>query len=262
MDLYLKDRVAVIGGSSKGLGKACAYKLACEGANIVLCANDYDSLCRTESEIRLLGVDVLPLMVNMSSKSDNEFIVNETIKKFGKIDILVNNSGGPKPGAFFDINEEDWAKAFEDVLLYAVRMINLVAPYMKENNWGRIVNLTSLAVKEPAPSLILSNVFRTGVVAMARSLSKELIRHNITINNICPGAFKTERAIELMQVAADKQNKSIEEIENNAISKMPLGRYQHPNELGDLVAFLSSELAKGITGTTIQIDGGIFNGLL
>jgi len=133
---------------------------------------------------------------------------------------------------------------------------------MKEQNWGRIINSTSLSVKEPAETLLLSNVFRTGVVSMAKSMSRELIAYNITINNICPGAFKTDRAIELMMANSLKTGISIEEIEKNAVKNMPMGRYQEPEELGALVSFLASEHARGITGTTIQIDGGISKGLL
>lgn len=262
MDLKLKNKVAIIGGSSKGLGKGCALQLAKAGVNIVICANEIESLNKTAEEIKNLGVEVLPLLVDMSKKEDNEKIVAETIRKFGKIDILINNSGGPKAGTFFDMNDDDWDKAYNDVLKYVIRLNRLVIPHMQKNKWGRIINITSLAVKEPAETLILSNVFRAGVVSMAKTLSKELIKDNITINNICPGAFKTDRAIELMQAAAVRQNKTVEEIESESVKNLPLGRYQTPEELGDMVAFLSSELAKGITGTTIQIDGGIFKGLM
>jgi 3-oxoacyl-[acyl-carrier protein] reductase len=262
MDLHIKNKVAIIGGSSKGLGKGCALQLAKEGVNIVICANETESLEKTTAEIKSFGVEVLPLLVDMSKKEDNEKIVSDTIKKFGRIDILVNNSGGPKSGTFFDFNDDDWDKAYNDVLKYVIRMNRLVIPFMKQNNWGRIINIASLSVKEPAETLILSNVFRSGVVSMAKTLSRELIKNNITINNICPGAFKTDRAIELMTAASIKQNITIEQFEQNAVKNMPLGRYQTPDELGDLVAFLSSELAKGITGTTIQIDGGISKCLL
>ncbi|OGC22611.1 hypothetical protein A3J90_07030 [candidate division WOR-1 bacterium RIFOXYC2_FULL_37_10] len=261
MNFGLKDKVAVIGGSSKGLGKGCAISLAKEGVHIVLCANGEQSLAETAHLIETLGVKVLPLEVDMSSKDDNEKIIKETIDTFGKIDILVNNSGGPLPGTFFDFSDKDWEKAFNDVLMYVVRLTRGVIPYMKKNKWGRIINITSLVVKEPAETLVLSNVFRTGVVSLAKTLSKELIKNNITINNICPGAFKTDRAIELMKVAAKEKGVTIEDIEKEAIKTMPLGRYQKPEELGALVAFLCSELASGITGTTIQIDGGISKGL-
>lgn len=262
MELKLKGKVAIIGGSSKGLGKGCALQLAKEGSNIVLCANEIISLKKAEEELLDLGVEVLALEVDMSNAEDNKRIVDETIKRFGKIDILINNSGGPKPGKFFDFEIEDWNKAYNDVLLYVIRMINYVVPYMKYQNSGRIINITSLSVKEPAETLVLSNVFRSGVVAMARSLTKELIKSGITINNVCPGAFKTDRAIELISMAAKNQNISAEEVENNAIKTLPLGRYQTPQELGDLVTYLCSDSARGITGTTIQIDGGIYNGLL
>lgn len=261
MDLGIKNRIAIIGGSSKGLGKGCAISLAKEGINIVLCANDKPSLENTANEIRNLGVDVLPLYVDMSSSKDNELIVKETLKKFGKIDILINNSGGPAPGTFFDFDETQWDKAYNDVLKYVIRMIRMVTPIMMKNKWGRIVNITSLAVKEPTATLILSNVYRSGVVSLAKSVSKDLIKDNITINNICPGAFKTDRAIELMTKVANEKKITIEEVEKNNIQNLPLGRYQTPQELGDLVTFLASENAKGITGTTIQIDGGISNSL-
>jgi 3-oxoacyl-[acyl-carrier protein] reductase len=132
---------------------------------------------------------------------------------------------------------------------------------MKNQKWGRIINLTSIAVKEPADNLILSNVFRVGVVSVAKTLSRELIDDNITINNVCPGAFKTDRAVELMLDESKRTNKPIEEIERNSVTNLPLKRFQTPDELGDLVAFLASDLAKGITGTTIQIDGGIIRSL-
>lgn len=262
MNLGLKNKVAIIGGSSKGLGKGCAMQLAQEGVNVVVCANDKDSLERTGRLIKELGVEALLLEVDMSLEKDNQRIVDETLKKFGRIDILVNNSGGPPAGDFFRFNNDGWESAFNSVLMYVVRMCRLTIPHMKKNNWGRIINLTSLTVKEPAEELILSNVFRSGVVSMAKTLSRNLIKHNITINNICPGAFKTDRALELMAASALKENVTVEEIEKRAIVNMPLGRYQRPEELGNLVVFLCSELAEGITGTTIQIDGGIARGLL
>lgn len=258
----IKDKIAIVGGSSKGLGKACAVSLAKEGVNIVLCAKESETLLATKNEIEQLGVSVLSLSVDMSSKADNQMIITETLRRFGRVDILVNNSGGPKPGKFDDLSEKDWDEAYNAVLKYNIRMIHACLPIMKQNNWGRIINITSLAVKEPVPNLILSNVFRSGVVSLAKSLSKELIANEITINNICPGAFKTNRAIELMQKRASEIGVSIEEIEKQSVASFPQKRYQNPEELGDLVCFLSSNRAAAITGTTIQIDGGISNSLL
>ena len=262
MNFELIGKVAIIGGSSKGLGKACAISLAKEGANIILCANDITSLKETKDEIETLGISVLDVYADMSSESDNEKIIQNTLAKFGRIDILVNNSGGPKPGIFSDLTIDDWDNAYNSVLKYNIRMIKGCLPHMEKNRWGRIVNITSLAVKEPAPTLVLSNVFRSGVVSLAKSLSKDLIGKGITINNICPGAFKTDRALELMQVRAETLGITIEEVEEQAVSTFPQKRYQNPDELGDLVCFLASKRAAAITGTTIQIDGGISNSLL
>ena len=264
MNLGIKNKVALIGGASKGLGRGCAVQLAREGVNVAICAIDAKSLNKTADFIRkTTGVEILPILADLSDiKGIKENIVDKVISKFGRIDILVVNSGGPKPGTFFDVSEKDWRDAFDSVLYYVIELYRLVIPQMKKNKWGRIINSTSLTVKEPAETLILSNVFRTGVVSLAKTISKELIKYNITINNICPGAFKTDRAIQLMKDQSERTGISIENIENKAVANLPLGRYQTTEELGNLVTFLSSELAKGITGTTIQIDGGISSGLL
>ena len=262
MDLGLKGKVALIGGASKGLGKACAISLASEGVSIAICARGNEALERTAQQIRKMNVEVLPLEADMTSKEDNQRIIDETIKKFGQIDILVNNSGGPLPGKFDDFDDSQWEQAFQSVLMNVIRVTRLAIPHMKKNKWGRIINITSLSVKEPAETLILSNVFRSGVVSMAKTMSQELIKHNITVNNVCPGAFKTDRAIELMTKAAKANGSTVDEVEANAIKTLPQGRFQEPKELGDFVAFLASDLASGITGTTVQVDGGISKGLM
>jgi len=262
MDLKLKDKVALIGGASKGLGKGCALQLAKEGTNVAICARGLESLNKTADFIeKSTNSKVLLIQANLSKVEDIQKVVDETIKTFDRIDILVNNSGGPPPGNFFDFSDQDWKDSFDLILLYVIRMCRLVIPYMKAQKWGRIINLTSITVKEPAENLILSNVFRVGVVSLAKTLSRELIEHNITINNVCPGAFKTDRAVELMLNESKRTNKPIEEIERISVSNLPLKRFQTPEELGKLVAFLASDIAKGITGTTIQIDGGIIRSL-
>lgn len=259
MDFGIKDKVALIGGASKGLGKACALSLAKEGVNLAICSNEEKSLNETAQYIRTtFNVKVLPVLFDLSEIHGIEKnVVGKVLGEYGHIDILITNSGGPKPGSFFNVNEEDWRKAFDSVLYYVVELYRLVIPSMKDNNWGRIINNTSLTVKEPSDSMVLSNVFRTSVISLAKTLSKELIKNNITINNVCPGAFKTDRAIELLQAKAKTTGITFEQAEANAVANLPMGRYQHPSELGDLVTFLASDLAKSITGTTIQIDGGI-----
>ena len=262
MDLGLHDKVALITGSSKGLGKACALQLAKEGVNVAICARGSEALKETANFIKKsTNVKVLPLMADLSKTTELRRVVGDTLNMFGRIDILVVNSGGPPPGNFFDLTEQDWTNAFSSIMYYVIELYRLVIPQMKERKWGRIINITSLAVKEPSKNLVLSNVFRTGVVSLAKTLSKELIGYNITINNVCPGAFKTNRVIQLMMDQSKKTGVPIEKIEEESINSFPLKRYQEPKEMGDFVVFLASELAKGITGTTIQIDGGIAKGL-
>ncbi|NLY24444.1 MAG: SDR family oxidoreductase [Bacteroidales bacterium] len=262
MNFNLQGKTAIIGGSSKGLGKACAVALALEGVNIVLCARNVEALRDTQLEIESLGVQTLALAVDMTSGDDNARIVRETIARFGRIDILVNNSGGPKPGTFRDITEDDLDEAYASVLKYNIRMIRLCLPLMEKNGWGRIVNITSVTVKEPAPNMVLSNIFRAAVVSYAKSISKELIAKGITINNVSPGYFRTDRVTQLMQVRAEEEGITVEEYEQKAILAFPHKRYMDPQELGDLVCYLCSDQARSVNGTTIQVDGGTLNGLL
>ena len=163
MEFNLQGKTAIIGGSSRGLGKACAIALAREGVNIVLCARNSDALNQTQKEIESFGVGVLSLSVDMANVDDNKRIVDEAANRFGGVDILVNNSGGPKPGTFRDITEDDLDDAYNSVLKYNIRMINLCLPYMEKKGWGRIINIASVTVKEPAPNMVLSNIFRSAV---------------------------------------------------------------------------------------------------
>lgn len=262
MDFGLKNKIAIIGGSSKGLGRGCALQLAKEDAHVVLCARNKEALVQTADWIRRqTSSSVLAVPADLSKAGGIETVVEQTLKEFGRVDILINNSGGPPPGTCFDFSEGQWRQAFESILLYVIRGIQLVVPQMKKNKWGRIVNITSLSVKEPEAQLVLSNVFRSGVVSLAKSIAADLIKDNITVNNICPGAFKTDRAVQLINNQAKKLQKTPAEIEKEAIAELPLGRYQDPQELGDLVAFLCSEQAAGISGTTIPIDGAISHSL-
>lgn len=262
MEFNLQGKTAIIGGSSKGLGKACAIALAREGVNIVLCARNSDALNQTQKEIESLGVGVLSLSVDMANVDDNKRIVDEAANRFGGVDILVNNSGGPKPGTFRDITEDDLDDAYNSVLKYNIRMINLCLPYMEKKGWGRIINIASVTVKEPAPNMVLSNIFRSAVASYAKTISKELISKGVTINTVCPGYFKTDRVTQLIEVRSAVDGISVEEYEQKAIQDFPHKRYMDPQELGDLVCYLCSDQARSVNGTTIQIDGGLLSGLL
>ena len=251
-----------MGGSSKGLGRACALSLAREGVNIVVCARNEEPLLKTKREIEALGVEALALVADMGNEEDNKRVIREAGNRFGGIDILVNNSGGPKPGTFRDISEADLDDAYRAVLKYNIRMIRLCLPYMEQEGWGRIINITSVTVKEPAPNMILSNIFRSAVVSYAKTISKELIGKGITINNIAPGYFRTDRVTQLMEARAKEEGVTVEAYEQKAIADFPHERYMDPGELGDLVCYLCSEQARSINGTTFPIDGGILHGLM
>ena len=257
MDLGIKDKVAFVGGSSRGLGFGCALQLAKEGVHLVLCARSEDDLKKAKEKLKKESkVKVLTIGTDLEDSKKNEKSIQKAIDYFGRIDILINNSGGPKPGTFFELDTNDWLNAYNQVLAYNVQMCHLVIPYMKEKKWGRIINITSMTVKEPADNLILSNVFRLGIISLSRTLAREIISNNITVNNICPGAFKTSRAIQLMESQATKKNISIDEVEKNIIKNLPLGRFHKLEDIGNLVAFIASDLAGGLTGTTTSIDGG------
>lgn len=262
MDFNIKGKTAIIGGSSKGLGKACAIALGKEGVNIVLCARNLSALIDTQREIEALGVEALTVQADMSDAIDNERVVREAVYQFGGIDILVNNSGGPKPGTFRDITENDLDEAYESVLKYNIRMINHCLPYMEARGWGRIINVTSITVKEPSPNMVLSNIFRSAVVSYSKTISKELISKGITINNVCPGYFKTDRITQLIEKRSEVEGITEEEYETRTIANFPHKRYMDPQEFGDLVCYLCSQQAQSINGATIQIDGGLLSGLL
>jgi 3-oxoacyl-[acyl-carrier protein] reductase len=258
MDLGIRGKVAFVGGASKGLGRGCALSLAEEGVKVAICARGAGRLKETAQFIKeKTGSEVLGICADLSRPADIEKAVAKAFREFGRIDILVVNSGGPPAGKFSDLSRKQWLSAFDSVLYYAIALYGLVIPGMKKRSWGRIINIASLTVKEPSEDLVLSNVFRSGLVSLAKTISRELISHNITINTVLPGAFKTDRAIELMGLQAKRKRLSVTEIEKQLVSQLPLKRFQSPRELGDLVAFLASDLASGITGTTIEADGGI-----
>ncbi len=262
MDLGLNGKTALVTASSKGIGKAVAEELASEGCKVAICSRSKEDLELTADDIkRKYEVDVLWSVCDLNKSPDIENTFRVVLKQFGKIDILINNCGGPPSGFFRDFAEEQWVTAFEHVFLSAVRLSNLVIPGMVAKQWGRIVNITSVSVKQPIDNLILSNSFRSGVIGFAKSLSNEFAKHNITVNNVAPGFTLTNRLYDLAVSRAKSSNLSHEEVLADMAKQVPMNRLARPEEIGALVTFLCSSQAGYITGNTIHVDGGWVKGL-
>lgn len=262
MDLGLRDKVALVAGASQGIGRAAALGFAREGAKVSICARGEAQLNETAAAIRReTGGEVLALAADMTRAEDIQKFVAKTVEKFGRLDIIVTNAGGPPLGEFMKFTDEDWENAFRLNFLSAVRLTREAVPHMRKVGGGRVINITSYSVKEPIAGLVLSNAIRSSVVGMAKTLSRELGRDNILINNVCPGRIDTERAQKLNKARAERLKKSVEEVNREMAAEVPLGRYGTAAETADLIVFLASERASYITGTTIQVDGGLVRGI-
>jgi len=258
MELDLKNKTVLITGGSKGIGRATAELFIKEGCKVAICSRSQANLISAVAEIKKsYNIEPLWIVCDLTKDSDIENAVNVVKKNFGPIDILVNNVGGPVPGKFTDLNDDDWFYAFEQLLMSTVRMIKRVLPDMKGKKWGRIINITSLSVKQPVDNLILSNSIRSAITAMTKTLSNEIGSYNITVNNVAPGYTLTGRLYELAVNKAKETGESHEHILANMSAEVPLKRLARPDEIGSLIVYLSSEQASFITGTTILIDGGV-----
>ena len=263
MELGIKNKVALVAASSKGLGKAVAWSLAQEGAKLVICARNKSELEKTADDIFLAtGVSVFPLVVDLSVTEQIEWLISETMDLFGKVDILVTNAGGPLPGNFDDVSDEDWMHSVQLTLLSTIRLTRAVLPGMKQQKWGRIIHMTSVSVKQPIDNLLISNVLRPGVIGLTKSMALELAKDNILVNAVCPGYYLTDRVKSLLEDKAKKTGHTIQKATEEINKQIPLNRLGNPSELSSLVAFLASEKASYITGTTIQADGGYVKGLM
>jgi len=258
MDLGLKGKVALVAAASKGIGQAIALGFAREGAKVSICARGEAALKEAAQAMRSeTGGEVLGINADMTRSEDIQRFVAQTAEQFGGIDIIVTNAGGPPPGEFMKFTDADWENAFRLSFMSAMRLIREAVPHMRKRGGGRVINLSSWAVKEPIAGLVLSNAIRNGVIGLAKTLSHELAKDNILINNVCPGRIDTERHRKLNEDRAKRWNQPLEEVNRQMKAEIPLGRCGSPGEVGDLVVFLTSERASYITGTTIQIDGGL-----
>jgi len=257
MDLGLEGKAALVGGSSKGIGRAVATALAREGCSITICARDDTALASAAQVIRQeTGAHVLHLVCDMARYEDIKRVVAETMNIHGRLDIVVNNAGGPPTGTFDDFDEGDWQRAIDQNLLSAIRTIREALPYLRRSGSGRVINITSVAVKQPIDRLILSNTTRLGVVGLAKTLSRELALEGITVNNVCPGNIATERLLSLIEERARRQGIPVEQAIELEEAQVPMGFLGDPDDIANLAVFLASAKARYITGATIQVDGG------
>lgn len=262
MELGLKGRVALITAASSGLGKATALELAAEGAILTINARRSAPLESAAEEIRsATGAEVLAITADVTEEEDVRRMVALTRERFGRLDILVTNAGGPPSGYFDDFGVEEYRRAVELNLLSAVSLCREVVPLMRERRWGRVVAIASVAAKQPIDHLILSNTARAGLLGFLKTLSGQVAPDGITVNTVCPGYHLTERLKELARVTARKEGITEDEVYARMAASCPMKRIGHPRELAGLVAFLCSERASYITGTVTQIDGGVYKAL-
>jgi 3-oxoacyl-[acyl-carrier protein] reductase len=263
MDLGIAGRVALVSASSTGIGRAVALALAAEGCRVALCARRRGPLAEAAAAIeRETRAEVLGITADVTVPADISRTVREVQGRFGPIDILVNNAGGPPPGGFDETSPEAWDEAFRLTLRSAVLLCREVVPGMKERRWGRVVNLASISVKQPIDGLILSNSIRAGVAGFGKTLATECAPYNVLVNTLCPGYILTERLTELAEVRAAKAGVSVEDMMSTMKSNVPVRRIGAPEEIASVAAFLCSERASYVTGTVLQVDGGLCRSLL
>lgn len=257
MDLGLKDKVMMVAASSMGLGYAIANNLAKEGAKLSIASRGKGNIDRAAAQLRdETGAEVRPHIMDVTDQKSMEYWVKETIQAYGRIDGLVVNAGGPPAGRFDDLDDQAWMKAFELTMMGTVRLIRLVLPFMQKQKSGSILTVTSISIKEPIDNLLLSNVMRSGVTSLLKSLSIDLGPQGIRVNNLVPGLFGTDRLKDLDLLTSREWRMTLEEVQEINFGKIPLGRYGDPDEFGKAATFLLSDAASYISGETFIVDGG------
>jgi 3-oxoacyl-[acyl-carrier protein] reductase len=263
MELGLHGKTAIVAAASRGLGKAVAHAFALEGANVVMFARDLASIESAATEIRsaaVNGAQILGLSADVTTLTDLERVVKETVDRFGGADIVFNNAGGPKPGVFDDLTDDDWQSAVDLNLMSAIRLTRLCLPRMRARHWGRVIVSTSYSVKQPIHTLMLSNAVRSATTAWAKSLSDQVAQDGITVNALAPGQIETGRIRQYAEDVARREGRSSQDVEHDMVVNIPSGRFGRPEEFAAAAAFLASERASYITGVTLLVDGGLFRG--
>lgn len=258
MDLGIRNRVAMIAAASKGLGRAMAEALAAEGARVSICARSLESL---QPVVDTIGAEnALAVACDVSNAADLQRWFDETIARFGQVDILVTNTGGPPAAPFMKLTEEQWQDGIDSTLMNVVRLCRLAIPDMQKRGWGRILHLTSFVAKQPVELLTVSSTLRAGISGLTKTMADQVARDGITVNAILPGHFLTGRQTHLAELRAEEQGITPEEYLEKAQTIIPMGRFGRPEELGAVAAFLCSERASYVTGVSLQIDGGLYRG--
>jgi 3-oxoacyl-[acyl-carrier protein] reductase len=257
MDLGIQNRVAMVAAASKGLGRAAAVSLAREGCRISICGRTAESLEAACGELEALGAEVLASPCDVSKAEDLEAWHRKTVEALGPVDILVTNTGGTKAAVFLELSEADWTSGVESTLLNVVRLCRHVLPGMRSRRWGRVVHITSLVAKQPAPILTISSTLRAGISGLTKTLSQEVARDGVTVNALLPGHVMTDRQIHLGELKAKAEGITLEDYFARTAASIPAGRIGRPEEVGDAIAYLCSERASYITGVSLQVDGGI-----
>ena len=262
METGLRDRVAIVAASSQGIGRATALALAAEGTHLALCARHSDALEHVAEEARRVhGVSVYTDTFDVADDLRVRQFVEAVHRQFGRIDVCVTNAGGPPAKPFLDTAMTEWDSAYQLNLRSIVSFAQAVLPYMQQRRWGRIVTITSVAVKQPVPELVLSNAVRAGVMGLVRSLATQFGPDNITINNVGPGYTATARMKELAEIRGRAAGASATDYEAQIAEGIPLRRLAQPEEVADAIVWLASERASYVTGQTVLVDGGVYRGL-
>lgn len=263
MDLGLKGLSALVTGASRGLGYATAVALAKDGARVAINARDEGRLAAAAERLRAeTGADVLALAGDVALPETPQRLVDETVGAFGGLDLLVTNSGGPKPGSFEDLNESDWQRGIDLCLMLHVRLIRAALPFLKQSRAASVLTVTSLSVKQPIANLVLSNSVRGATVGLTKSLALELAPLQIRVNSILPSWTETERIAELLGARAQANGTTLEEEIEKQARELPMGRMARPEEFANAAAFLLSPAASYLTGVMLPVDGGTYKGTM
>ncbi|MBP7779167.1 MAG: SDR family oxidoreductase [Acidobacteria bacterium] len=257
MDLKLTGKRALVTAASRGLGYATALGLAREGTALVICSRDEARIQEAAWKIRAeTGATVEALVADVSSAEEAARLVAYTVTTLGGLDIVVHNAGGPPAGDFLSLTDAQWQKAFDQNLMSLVRLVNAAAPELKKAGGGRILTIASSSIKQPIPGLVLSNAFRTGVYGLVKTLARELGPSNILLNVVAPGRIQTERIEELDQATASRRGVDLQQVKEESVASIPLGRLGTPEEFANLLVFLASDAGRYISGQAIIVDGG------